>query len=395
MDGLCLEHYIESLLPRVAAFKPKAHVEPIIRFLAYSDRSGGPDACWPWLSTVHPKTGFGYIFEHPKLRTAHRFAYEHFVGPIPDGREVGHACCTDDCSTPGDGDPHRSCVNPRHVAICDAPQRYAYDCARCGAPVIRTRPAANGRAFCSMKCISGARMITKTCPVCGKDFTIARSNDGRYQTCSMACKNVDTVYINCKRCGKRFTDDVRQRWNRHYCSEACRRPPLMVACQNCGKEFRKSACDSTRFCSIPCVRQHVGETQLEARVRVALEALGVGFTQEYPFRRWSIDFAIPERKIAIEADGDYWHAILADRDARRDAAMNAAGWTVVRLAESDVNGAADLGQFILARLRAATGLELADVAGASIARSRRVRLKFNRGARGAIRPVKGQMALWD
>lgn len=238
--------------------------------------------------------------------------------------------------------------------------------------------------------------VAKTCPVCGKDFAVPLSNDGRYQTCSHACRTASTMYIDCERCGKRFPPSRNNAVR--YCSEACRRPPLMVACQTCGTEFRKSACDTTRFCSISCVRQYMGETQLEARVRVALQALGVGFTQEYPFRRWSIDFAIPEHRVAIEADGDYWHKILADRDARRDAAMNAAGWTVVRLSETGVNGARDLGQFILGRVHAAAGLELADIVGPAViltrSASRRPRPAFRR-RRGASRPAKGQLALWD
>lgn len=138
----------------------------------------------------------------------------------------------------------------------------------------------------------------------------------------------------------------------------------------------------------------MGETQLEARVRVALEAQGVGFHQEYPFGRWSIDFAVPKHKLAIEADGDYWHTILAARDARRDAAMVAGGWRVVRLAETDVYNARDLRQFILDRIRAEVGLELADIAGPSQAGSRRLRRAFQPGRRGAVRQMKGQEALF-
>ncbi len=117
--GVCLEHYIEPLMPRVAAFKPGARVDPIIRLLGYSDRSGGPDACWRWTSTIHPRTGYGDIFAEGKLQKAHRWAYEYFVGPIPDGLEVDHTCHTKDCPTPGNGDPHRRCVNPRHLEAVD------------------------------------------------------------------------------------------------------------------------------------------------------------------------------------------------------------------------------------------------------------------------------------
>lgn len=395
IDGLCLEHYIEPFLPLAAAFKPRTKAPAIVRFLHYVDMSGGPDACWPYTNSIHP-AGYATFFDKgrkPPLVNAHRWAYEHFIGQVHRGTGVSHACCTEDCAARGPGDPHNRCVNPRHLMVPEpVPPRYTYDCARCGETFGAKYLTTGDRAFCSMECRSGARMVTKTCPVCGEDFTIALSNEDRYQTCSMACKNKDTEYLNCKRCGKRFAP--RHNNSKHYCSDACRRPVLMMACHNCGREFRTHPSDvNRRFCSIPCVRQFMGETRLEARVRVALEMLGVGFVQEYPFGRWSIDFAIPERKVAVEADGDYWHKILARRDAKRDAHMKASGWKVVRLAERDVNSVPNLGQFILARVREITGLELADIAGPSRAGSRQSRPKFQLGHRSS-RPAEGQMPLW-
>lgn len=397
IDGLCLEHYIEPLLPLAAAFKPRTKAPAIVRFLHYTDLSGGPHACWPYTNSVL-QAGYATFFDkdrEPRLVNAHRWAYEHFIGPVHGGGGIGHACCTEDCAARGWGDPHNRCVNPRHLVDPEpVPPRYAYDCARCGKPFRADYPVKGDLAFCSMECRSGGRMITKTCPVCGRDFTVPLSNDERYQTCSWACKNVDTVYLNCKRCGKPFSP--RHNNSKHYCSDACRRPPMMITCQNCGKDFRNRGLRTDRrFCSLPCVRQFMGETQLEARIRVALELLGVGFTQEYPFGRWSIDFAIPKHKVAIEADGDYWHEVRSARDAKRDARMKAAGWTVVRFAESDVKAARDLGQFILARLHEAAQLELADLAGPAVTGSRQARPAFRlRGHKDRTRPARGQMPLW-
>lgn len=397
IGGLCLEHYIEPMLPAAAAFRPRTKAPAIVRFLHYTDMSGGPYACWPYTNSVAP-AGYAAFFDkdrEPRLVNAHRWAYEHFIGPVHGGSGVSHACCAEDCPARGPGDPHNRCVNPRHLIVPEpVPPRYAYDCARCGKLFGADYPVKGDLAFCSMECRSGGRMVTKTCPVCGRDFTVALSNVDRYQTCSMACKNIDTEYVNCERCGKRFA------WRHHstkrHCSEACRRPPLMMACENCGKEFRTHASDvKRRFCSIPCVRQFMGETQLEARIRVTLELLGVGFTQEYPFGRWSIDFAMPDRKIAIEADGDYWHKVRAVKDAKRDARMRAAGWTIVRFGEIEVNNAPDLGRLILGRIREATGLELADLAGPAVTGSRQARPAFRlRTRRDRSRPAKGQIPLW-
>jgi len=51
--------------------------------------------------------------------------------------------------------------------------------------------------------------------------------------------------------------------------------------------------------------------------------------------------------------------------------MIAAGWTVVRLRESDVKRADDLGQFVLTQVRAATGFERVDLLGPARRGSRR------------------------
>jgi hypothetical protein len=44
----------------------------------------------------------------------HRYAYEAFIGPIPEGHVVDHECHTDACSG-GVGCLHRRCVNPAHL----------------------------------------------------------------------------------------------------------------------------------------------------------------------------------------------------------------------------------------------------------------------------------------
>ena len=63
------------------------------------------DKCWVWQGT---KNGYGYgifMIAGGKTVRAHRYAYELFVGQIPDGKIIMHKC---------DNPP---CVNPDHLQI--------------------------------------------------------------------------------------------------------------------------------------------------------------------------------------------------------------------------------------------------------------------------------------
>lgn len=74
------------------------------RFWDKVDRRG-PDDCWRWLAYVGPD-GYGKFSRGRAIEggvVAHRWAYEHVVGPIPDGLEIDHLC------------RNRACVNPAHL----------------------------------------------------------------------------------------------------------------------------------------------------------------------------------------------------------------------------------------------------------------------------------------
>jgi HNH endonuclease len=78
------------------------------RFWGKVDRSGGPDACWPW--TASRKEGYGQFWtnrEHNPIPRAHRVAYELTHGEIPEGHLVHHLC------------ENRLCVNPAHLVALE------------------------------------------------------------------------------------------------------------------------------------------------------------------------------------------------------------------------------------------------------------------------------------
>lgn len=69
----------------------------LARFWSKVDRSGGPDACWPWLGGK-TKAGYGVFYlTRGRREYAHRVAYALVVGPIPEGREIDHVCRTPGC----------------------------------------------------------------------------------------------------------------------------------------------------------------------------------------------------------------------------------------------------------------------------------------------------------
>lgn len=85
------------------------HLTEAERFWKFVDRSGGPNACWPWTSTTLRGYGRFQRGDHPwGKRFAHRYAYELTYGTIPESETefvVMHTC---------DNPP---CCNPRHLRL--------------------------------------------------------------------------------------------------------------------------------------------------------------------------------------------------------------------------------------------------------------------------------------
>lgn len=82
---------------------PKA-AAAVERFAAMTEVS--PTGCIEWTGSLY-RNGYGQFYpgpnHTPQKLLAHRFAYEWFVGAIPDGLDIDHLC------------RNRKCVNPDHL----------------------------------------------------------------------------------------------------------------------------------------------------------------------------------------------------------------------------------------------------------------------------------------
>ena len=102
--GWCVKHWARW----------KTHGDPtttlVPRWRTPSDRllaslvMGDADECWEWpdLATA---SGYGRFSAAGRTHSAHRVAYEHFVGAIPEGLFVLHRC------------DNPLCCNPNHLFV--------------------------------------------------------------------------------------------------------------------------------------------------------------------------------------------------------------------------------------------------------------------------------------
>ena len=97
--GLCVKH-----LRRMTKYGDVDKVAIIhdneTRFFAIITKR--TDGCWLWTGSTG-NTGYARGFFSGKRWLVHRWAYTHFVGPIPDGFVIDHLC------------RRITCVNPAHL----------------------------------------------------------------------------------------------------------------------------------------------------------------------------------------------------------------------------------------------------------------------------------------
>jgi very-short-patch-repair endonuclease len=85
-------------------------------------------------------------------------------------------------------------------------------------------------------------------------------------------------------------------------------------------------------------------TSIELKIKELLDYNKTPYKYQYNFfYKYTCDFAIPQLKLIIECDGDYWHSYPngTDKDKAQDKFIMAKGWHIVRFWERDIKNDID------------------------------------------------------
>lgn len=91
----------------IAKTIPELTAKDLARFWKKVDKSGGPDACWPWLAGAS-KEGHGRFKLNGKLYSPHRISFELANGKIANVAQFHGTVIRHKCDNP-------PCCNPKHL----------------------------------------------------------------------------------------------------------------------------------------------------------------------------------------------------------------------------------------------------------------------------------------
>jgi very-short-patch-repair endonuclease len=113
-------------------------------------------------------------------------------------------------------------------------------------------------------------------------------------------------------------------------------PDIILKVQKTLKEFYHENPERRLNVRMAKHRKSNNMTSIEKKMSLLLDKIGVNYFYQYPILRYDVDFAIPELRIVIECDGEYWHQDQ-QKDTDRQTTIEKEGWFVLRYTDSKIN----------------------------------------------------------
>ncbi len=259
-----------------------------------------------------------------------------------------------------------------HVGDLDNPSRVIKRCIKCYKMfrLFLEYSKKHDTLYCSLEC-SGEGTVEKKCTKCGKTFVISRARDREknIQRCSRECRK-NRGELSCLNCGKKFyrTASIINSGIAKYCSRRCVAIGTLTGKK---KNFSSQALENIKARgrrvwpkghetwnkglagkntyseeSKTKMRAHRltqklprRDTIIEKLMKEALDKDGIKYESQYKLGSMFVcDFAIPDKKIIIECDGEYWHNqpnnIRCDKNKADYCKTN--GWRLLRFSDKEI-----------------------------------------------------------
>ena len=201
--------------------------------------------------------------------------------------------------------------------------------------------------------------IIKQCPFCKSNFETFDGGQKTRMFCSTSCaRRGQTISVETK---EKISNTV-IKWIKEKTSLSIRSEFSKIECQHCNVLFQPYT-HVMKFCSKSCASKHwirtdeikkkMSQAQIfliengihfgwrsadknmsypEKYIKQILDELGIIYEREYHIKRWFIDFADIENKLALEVDGSQHN--LPNRkasDLRKDTYLLDNGWKILRI----------------------------------------------------------------
>lgn len=224
----------------------------------------------------------------------------------------------------------------------------------------KTYPSAikRGARFCSLQCFRRRKnkYQIRTCRVCSKKFRahISRKKKrAKYLYCGLICLGKTKrkrIVVPCNFCGAdvEIKRSLKKKLSHFFCGHTCwmsyrrektkERRKRCVSCNNWFSACTTKRLKSQRHCSSRCWLRSKGATSIEIATKSALNELKVtAYSNRNPLERFVYaDWWVPEKKLAIFCDGEYWHRNRARKDRTQARVLRAAGVNVLRIPEKAI-----------------------------------------------------------